>query len=265
MHTYINSMHTSINTSIHTYVYTYIHQPMVLTRTDLLILDGNLTPSTISTISTQAHKLNIPIFFEPTSTVKCTSIVHAVPVTVVTPNEDELRAMHAALVKSHGAKYGYNGGDQNNNDKNNDNGNLKTNVGSMDSDSDINTLAKDMIDNGWVTDAVIITRGARGVSWVAKNRHTKTDGHGQTQTQTDSVLKVRSDGVSTGTVPALTLDKDDIVNTTGAGDTFAGVFAYSWLWGSDLETCVSFGQEAAVLTLMSGRAVAAELSDNDDD
>ena len=187
--------------------------------------------------------------------------MHAVPVTVITPNEDELRAMHAALVKSHGARYAYDNDPQKKSGIRQEGNGVGCIDSDSDSDLDVCALAKDMVVNGWVTDAVIITQGSRGVTWVAKNMHKQTHG----QTQTDSSKNVHMDDVAIGTLPARALEARDIVNTTGAGDTFAGVFAYSWLWGSDLETCVSFGQEAAVMTLMSGRAVAAELSDTDDD
>jgi sugar/nucleoside kinase (ribokinase family) len=170
------------------------------------------------------------MLFEPTSTVKCESIVHAAPVSVITPNEYELRAMHAALVK-HSSTAGQRG--------------------IPDSDTDtVSVLAKDMLTRGWVSDAVIITQGSQGVTWVSRGKSPqagKPNTHG-----TDS-------DICTGHVPAASIHQAQIVNSTGAGDTFAGAMAYAWLMGANWEGCVHLGQEAAVLTLHSDRAVSRDL------
>ncbi|MGF7189138.1 ribokinase [Robbsia andropogonis] len=81
---------------------------------------------------------------------------------------------------------------------------------------------------------VIVTLGANGVYWQTRRHSGAGDGNG------------RADDASRGYVPA---HKVKAVDSTAAGDTFAGGFAAALAAGQEIADAIAFGQRAAAISV----------------
>lgn len=69
-----------------------------------------------------------------------------------------------------------------------------------------------------------------------------------TQGTDPTVVAVQDEG-DAKSFPVHPIDKNEIVDTTGAGDAFAGGFVAGIVKGEKLDTCVDMGQWLAALSL----------------
>uniref|UniRef100_A0A7S2SJC3 Carbohydrate kinase PfkB domain-containing protein n=1 Tax=Mucochytrium quahogii TaxID=96639 RepID=A0A7S2SJC3_9STRA len=64
----------------------------------MLVIEGNMTPNFIGKSCLNAHKLAVPVLFEPVSVAKSIRAVDSLTyITIVTPNELEVKAMASAI------------------------------------------------------------------------------------------------------------------------------------------------------------------------
>ena len=91
-------------------IFSYL-TPDSLTEDDIadaamLVVDGNLPTLTLRNICQMANRIKVPVFFEPTSVPKAIAAAEEGVMNYVTftsPNEKELRAMAAAVLRRKGA------------------------------------------------------------------------------------------------------------------------------------------------------------------
>ncbi|KIY51953.1 indigoidine synthase A-like protein [Fistulina hepatica ATCC 64428] len=255
-----------------------IHEPA------MVVLDGNLAPETISVVVQHCNKRDIPVFFEPTSVVKSTSILPAVqhslsvvgpqsaPIAFMSPNLLELEHVYRTAMTEpfdlmSSAEWW-------------------TALDALRLGDafrlDVERLARTsagglafLKDKGIVHMAVnllpffqhlIIKCGAAGVLVVMR-----VPGWTGVPSDPGRALVVASSEAGTVVVrhfPAHHIPPDSIVNVTGAGDSFVGALLAvlqreptAMQHPHSLEQAIDVAQRAAVMTLQSTLAVSPLLSE----
>ncbi|KAF8642405.1 hypothetical protein AX16_009670 [Volvariella volvacea WC 439] len=259
----------------------------------IVALDGNLSPDTISTLATHCIQQDIPVFFEPTSVIKSTSVLPAVaanldvkegmsaPIAFISPNRLELAHLYRFAsadtysLTNHPAWWSTI--DKFSIDSNFHMGIQRLSRISASSSglSGPDDTLSFFTDQGTVQMAVnllpffqhiIIKCGEKGVLIVMR---TRSPSWLQTESDIDArfVVAHGESGESVVVCHCPALEADNIVNVTGAGDSFVGALlaqlAHDPTLLEDrrrLLDIIQLAQQAAVLTLQSPLAVSPLIS-----
>ncbi|KAL7574702.1 hypothetical protein ACA910_003044 [Epithemia clementina (nom. ined.)] len=235
-----------------------------------LVVDANLSLTTLAKTVQQAYENNVLVFLEPTSVPKAAHIGNYYDSTskttilefvgMASPNVAEL----VALVRGHS-------------DTEPDE---LTQI--EDDDGQIRALCRTLLLEKMNLDRpkeeihLFVTQGAKGVLHACRRLpknlgtfSTKAD-HDDGVAPTDDIVFCHYHPSFSGTSNAPTTDaseipeEDEVVvvaNTTGAGDTFTGALLHALLQGHSMDTAIRFGMSAAVVSLACpDRAVSPKLS-----
>jgi len=203
--------------------------PKNLNSGDFVILEGNLSESTIGLICEICKREETPVLFEPVSVEKSTRISKFLAlVDYVTPNQDELVAMYQSLC-SVDRDLGLSQASTPPELEQIEVMSIRV-LESMTSDVEAKT-----------SKAVIVTLGDKGVYCV----HSYCDGQ----------------SFSSFHLAAKQVKQRDVKSVTGAGDTFAGTFVFAHVVEKkSLEDSIRLGIAAAALSIQSEEAVANDIS-----
>lgn len=209
-------------------------------RPQFIAADANLSPASLAAILLHAKSERITYLYEPTSVKKCERIIEAMQilqqmhmVPIMTPNQYELARM-AARIRHVFPRV--------------------LNTMQINNLSNSTQLPQELIEDALTMTVVAHTQfiklGARGVLLVTQN----------------SVGQPYD--VNVVHIPATKIPSDKSLNSTGAGDSFAGAIVahlntldtgFYQLTLQDLIQLVHRGQRAAVRSLTSSKAVADEI------
>ncbi|EUC65370.1 indigoidine synthase A family protein [Rhizoctonia solani AG-3 Rhs1AP] len=249
----------------------------------IVAIDGNESSSTTSAIIEKAKAIGSLIFYEPTSTAKCTRIIPAISqmlakgerdpyITGSFPNIIELRVMWELARSEEGpinSSYWWQVVDKFGPDLHRIlAGQIKGNMTFLVNDGIIQ-MATQLVP---FIKHLIIKCGSKGVVVVA--HITDKEGamnwvSGGTQSQKRQVVVRGSDGSALVVhyFPAHTLDRTRVHNVTGAGDTLVGALLASLVHDEatfhqpeKLEAAINLAQRCAVLTIGSELAVSPAIS-----
>lgn len=198
-----------------------------LTTARLAIFDGNSTVHDMNLLTKECMNANVKCWFEPTTMAKSVRIIQAKGlgrIWVISPNEDELCAMANAVY-----------GKEVFNSKEEWNESLLKNMSYV--------LLKHAYEENKqekrkVGLNIICTRGTKGVLHVWMDMNDDDD-----------------DNVYSKSYDAVIVKEDEIRNTTGAGDCFAGVAASVITKGGNLERAIRAGIQAGAACVRSERTV----------
>ncbi|KAL4402098.1 pseudouridylate synthase [Malassezia pachydermatis] len=218
-----------------------VQQKLSELRPSVVGMDANLTPDTIAAIVRQCASDGVPVLYEPTSVVKCGRGMDALallprlhPLDMITPNQFEVRHMAARLQDVLPIHHAIS----------------SLQLEQMSRKLQLpQSLIYDALTLSKVTHTQFIKLGELGVLLVS---------HAEARTSLPNMIHVH----------ARRLDPRKVINTTGAGDTFAGAVLArastlsqpitSWTMQTMLDL-VEKGQHAAQHTLYSSHAVAPHL------
>lgn len=165
----------------------------------LVCIDGNLSSSDISALSTLCKQRSVSCWFEPTTPQKCIRVVEAgalQDMMYISPNEIELQALARALL--------------------------------CPTDGSLSQTAENVLRQGGGGrngQRLVVTRGAKGIS----------------------LFTLEGDGNDWGLVEATfkAVKVENVGNTTGAGDSFAGVCIAALATGMPEDEAIRLGLQAA--------------------
>lgn len=167
----------------------------------LVCLDGNLSASDISALSTLCKQRSIPCWFEPTTPQKCIRVVEAgalQDMMYISPNEIEMQALARAL--------------------------------HCPADRSLLRTAENVLRRGGGGkngQRLLVTRGAKGISRFTLEQEQDHDNWRFVETSFKPV------------------QVENVGNTTGAGDSFAGVCIAALATGMPEDEAIRLGLEAA--------------------
>eukprot|EP00127_Corallochytrium_limacisporum_P005137 Clim_evm43s199 gene=Clim_evmTU43s199 len=199
-----------------------------LRKAPLVSFDSNLGNDAMAYVAKVCHNANVPIWFEPTSSVKCNKPIELKildKLTYISPNMDELKTMEAAVIDH------YLGGQE-----------RSYGLWMEQNFPHLYTCHEQM--QGAMTliqyvPNVIVTMGQHGVLVVSK--------HGD-------------DEIAASHLDALELDPSQPLNVSGAGDSMVGATICGLLDGHPLKQSLMYGLQAAKESLLSPHAVSPKLS-----
>eukprot|EP00802_Teleaulax_amphioxeia_P006079 Tamp_06083.p2 GENE.Tamp_06083~~Tamp_06083.p2 ORF type:complete len:271 (-),score=60.36 Tamp_06083:439-1251(-) len=234
-------------------IFSYL-TPDSLTEEDIaaaaiLVVDGNLPVLSLRHICQLANKIKVPVFLEPTSVPKAVAAAEQGVMNYVTftsPNEKELRAMAAAVLRRKGVAEADGKHTQEAQPPHQaaapassaETGSAAALGADIDMDDTIQKDISVLLDVG--VEVVLVTGGSKGIFF--------------------GTIDVETGAPAIVHFPANVVPPAAIANTTGAGDSFAGAFvcAASRQW--PLDQAVALGQAAAAMALYSHAPVSNELT-----
>ncbi|XP_067906851.1 LOW QUALITY PROTEIN: uncharacterized protein zgc:136858 [Heterodontus francisci] len=198
-----------------------------------VILDGNIPTSTINYVCSVAKQHKIPVLFEPTDYIAACKPFESdcwKALTYTSPNLMELRAMNEALGLPVPAEL----------------------PSVMD---DVMGVALDMsrplLEH---LQCVIVTLGEQGVLLCGRTEE------GTISLQPKKAPKIVPGKVCAFHYPAIAVEREEILNVSGAGDSLAAGIVAGILTAQETHTCIRMGLLAASYSLRSQEAISTVIS-----
>ena len=231
--------------------------PSVMQQAEYLVADANVVSSgQLAQITAQIP--HVQLVLEPTSVAKAAewalSSALLSQCSMISPNRDELIALVESLEERSDEDY--------------DNDHLIPRHKDMDIDDDKEYLLKlcHRLLNRMNTQKgdgahVFVTLGAKGVLHVWRPKTSSSS-----STSGTKISKYSSYAIEESWIVPSSKDKDDnekevLVNTTGAGDTFLGALLHARLQGCEMDDAILYGMQAAWYSLTCvDRAISPQLS-----
>lgn len=199
----------------------------------IVVLDGNISTSTLRTALELCSQYNTPTWFDPTTVGRSVRpfLNKDVNITYISPNIEELRAINGVLHKTNESL-------------------ISKTIIKDEIIKECLRLSPNFFNN---VDNLVITLGKKGVLVVSKKSPDSIFSSGRHQC-TDDFSVIHYPPASKTLLPV------PVKSVSGAGDSFASGVIYGYLHGYDTDTCVKGGLLAAYKSLNTYVAISHEIS-----